>query len=230
MYIRLLKWDGRTDGLLCSVKMKVAHALWPVCASVVNVQINPQLRNLISTFFFFRLSCLSLKFLVCITFRHFRRHTDSHCLLFVASHATQCWREYIGRHGYIRNVHVIFDQSIQSLTLKQDVFGAVRFIPIPLPQGTHWDMLPVLQSYWKLFLLCNEVTRFPGLPVASVRSVSSSARLLSSILHLKGIKTCKTGTESAARFRIAQTKVTTALSLTRFSNRRPVEKVDILDD
>jgi hypothetical protein len=31
----------RTDGLLCAVKVKVAHALWPTCASVVNVQINP---------------------------------------------------------------------------------------------------------------------------------------------------------------------------------------------
>jgi len=184
---------------------------------------------------FFRISCLSLKFLVCITFRHFRRHTDSRCLRFAAYHATQGWREYIGRHGNIRNVHVIFDQSHQSmsltaLTLKQDVLGALRFIPIPLHQGTHWDMLPVLESYWKLFLLCNEMTRFPGLPFANVRSVSSFTRLLSSIPYLKGIKTCKTATESAAGFRIAQPKVTTTLSLARFSNRRPVEKVDILDD
>ena len=91
-------------------------------------------------------------------------------------------------------------------------------------------MLLVLASYWKLFPLRNKITRFPGLPVANVRSVSSSTRLLASILYLKGIKTCITATESAAGFRIAQHKVTTALSLIRFYNRRPVEKVYILDD
>ena len=48
--------------------------------------------------------------------------------------------------------------SLAALTLKQDVFGALRFISIPLPQGTHWDMLPVLESYWKLFMLSNEMT------------------------------------------------------------------------
>ena len=74
------------------------------------------------------------------------------------------------------------------------------------------------------------MARFPGLPVANVRPISSSTRLFPSVLYLKGIKTCKTATDSAAGFRIAQPKVTTTLSLTRFSNRRPVEKVDILED
>jgi hypothetical protein len=118
------------------------------------------------------------------------------------------------------------------------VFGSGRFVPIPLPQVTHKDMLPVLVRYWKTFLLSNEVTvdsqecLLQMLRVSAVLRVNNicRAQLLPSALHLKGIKTCDTTTESAAEFRITQLKVTTAFSSTGFSNFRSIEKTVILDD